>query len=72
MRAREIAKRLSVINTDINNFEESAENSKEQLDFTQFNSVSIVKQLQDMDVTTLTPIEALNKLFELKTEADKL
>ena len=72
VRAREIAKRLSVINTDINNFEETAENSKEQLDFTQFNSVSIVKQLQDMDVTTLTPIEALNKLFELKTEADKL
>ena len=32
----------------------------------------IIEKLQKLDVTTLTPIEALNKLYELKTEADKV
>lgn len=72
VRAREIAKRLSVINTDINSSENLIENTNEQLDFKEFNNIDIVKKLQDTDVTTMTPIEALNKLYELKTEADKL
>ena len=32
----------------------------------------VIEKLQKMDVTTLTPIEAMNILYELKTEADKL
>ena len=72
-RAKEIAERLSVINTDISS--ERTELAKEldiQLGFAQTGKTDIVEKLQKMDVTTITPIEALNKLYELKTEADKL
>ena len=72
-RAKEIVEKLSVINTDINqNIPERAEEDDVQLGFGQFGGQDIIDKLQKMDVTTLTPIEALNKLYELKTEADKV
>ncbi len=71
-RAKEIVEKLSVINTDINGEMPIKADNIEQLDFVSFGGQSIIEQLQKLDVTTLTPIEALNKLYELKTEADKV
>ena len=72
-RAKEIAERLSVINTGISSERtELARETDIQLGFAQTGKNDIVEKLQKTDVTTITPIEALNKLYELKTEADKL
>ena len=71
-RAKEIVEKLSVINTDINQTLPEKVEDDIQLGFEQFGGQDIINKLQKMDVTTLTPIEALNKLYELKTEADKV
>ncbi len=71
-RAKEIVEKLSVINTDITQSMPQREEVDIQLGFSQFGGQDIISQLQKLDVTTLTPIEALNKLYELKTEADKV
>ena len=71
-RAKEIVEKLAVINTDINEISADYVQEDMQVSFGQFGGSDIISQLQKMDVTTLTPIEALNKLYELKTEADKL
>lgn len=72
-RAKEIVNKLAVINTDINSpVQPHTDDGEFQLGFEQFSGSGIIDKLQRMDVTTLTPIEALNKLYELKTEADKL
>lgn len=71
-RAKEIVEKLSVINTDINHDVPERVEDDVQLGFDQFSGQDIINKLQKLDVTTLTPIEALNKLYELKTEADKV
>ena len=72
-RAKEIVEKLSVINTDINKPAPiNAEQDDDQMGFGAIGGQDIIEKLQKMDVTTLTPIEALNKLYELKTEADKV
>ena len=71
-RAKEIVEKLSVINTDINQTLPEKKDGDVQLGFEQFGGQDIINKLQKLDVTTLTPIEALNKLYELKTEADKV
>ena len=71
-RAKEIVEKLSVINTDINQTLPEKPEADVQLGFGEFSGQDIINKLQKMDVTTLTPIEALNKLYELKTEADKV
>ena len=73
VRAKEIVEKLSVINTDITqSMPEKTLVEDAQLGFNTFGGQEIISKLQKMDVTTLTPIEALNKLYELKTEADKV
>ena len=71
-RAKEILNRLSAINTNINTELPEDKNDDTQMGFSQFGGSDIISELQKTDVTTLTPIEALNKLYELKKEADKL
>ena len=71
-RAKEIVEKLSVINTNINKNVKIEVEDDVQLGFEQFGGQDIINKLQKMDVTTLTPIEALNILYELKTEADKI
>ena len=71
-RAKEIVDKLAVINTDINIPVELPADDDVQLGFEQIGGNKIIEKLQKMDVTTLTPIEAMNILYELKTEADKL
>ena len=41
-----------------------------QISLTAFAGDEIAKILRDLDITTITPIEALNKLFELKKMAE--
>ena len=36
-----------------------------QIDMSDMKNLEIIDHLRDLDVTTLTPIEALNKLYEL-------
>ncbi len=73
IRAKEIVEKLSVINTDITQSTPKKTVAEDaQLGFNTFGGQEIINKLQKMDVTTLTPIEALNKLYELKTEADKV
>ncbi len=43
-----------------------------QLDMAGIAAMGIVEELKDMDVTTYTPIEALNKLFELTKKAEAI
>ena len=71
-RAKEIVEKLAIINTDINSGEVDFVQEEMQVSFGHFGGNDIINELQKMDVTTLTPIEALNKLYQLKTEADKL
>ncbi|MBP9988805.1 MAG: DNA mismatch repair protein MutS [Ruminococcus sp.] len=48
------------------------DDSQMQLSFTSSAGNEIVEKLKNTDVNTLTPIEAMQKLYELKLEADKM
>ncbi len=50
----------------INNEEESSD--KEQLEFTFTKEDPIVKEIQEIDIHQLTPLQALNKLSEIKNK----
>ena len=43
-----------------------------QISFASNEGNEIVEELKTIDINTLTPIEALQKLYELKNRADKL
>ena len=59
----------------IENNEEIAPRKKEeraaqgQIDFSDSAALEIADELKNMDVTTFTPIEAMNKLYELANRA---
>lgn len=46
--------------------------AEQQLGFDTLGGEELVCALKEMDVTTLTPIEALNKLYELKMKAEQV
>ncbi len=68
-RAKEILKKIE--NDDIQSAykEKKAPNETMQIGFEDNIANEIFAELKDMDVTTYTPIEALNKLFELTKKA---
>lgn len=69
-RAKEILKKIE--NDDIKNVKKERAKSVEisnQINFDDSISNEIFEELKVMDVTTFTPIEALNKLFELSKRA---
>ncbi len=72
-RAKEVAKvlELNEIKFDASKVKEQPI-QEEQLDLVQLYDNEIIKELQKMDVTTLTPIEALNKLYEFSKIAKNL
>lgn len=72
-RAKEVVKvlELNEITFDASKVKKE-ETEEEQLDLTQMYDNEIIKELQKLDVTTLTPIEALNKLFEFSKMAKKI
>ena len=51
---------------------EKEETEELQLSFSSSGKESFVEKLKNIDVNTLTPIEALTKLFELQKEAENL
>ncbi|MDY3927905.1 MAG: DNA mismatch repair protein MutS [Clostridia bacterium] len=70
-RAKEILKNIE--NDDIQNVNKpkpKKEESTAQIGFEDNNAAEIVEELRRLDVTTLTPIEAMNKLYELAKKAD--
>ena len=46
--------------------------AERQLGFDEIGPMSIVQEITDLDVVAMTPIEALNKLFELKEKARRV
>ncbi len=72
-RAKEVAKvlELNEIKFDASQVKEKPE-EEDQLHLTQIYDNELVKELQKLDVTTLTPIEALNKLYEFSKIAKNL
>ncbi|MBQ9742694.1 MAG: DNA mismatch repair protein MutS [Ruminococcus sp.] len=71
-RAKQILKELSDDNPDnretFRNVRESAENDPDQMQLSLMPSAdsAVVERLRESDVDTLTPIEAINLLYELK------
>ena len=49
-----------------------AEEPSAQLDFADTGSMELARELKNLDATTLTPIEAMNKLFELSVRAKEI
>ncbi len=52
------------------NHVENRENSDAQISFSDFGSSEIIGRLKDANLDTLTPIEAMNLLYELKKKVD--
>jgi len=76
-RAKEIVKTLEfndINRTDIVKMKEQKidKSQNDQIGLMSFSGSEIVDELKKIDVTTLTPIEALNKLYEMKLKAEGL
>jgi len=71
-RAKKILKDLEktdINKPDANKINEQQETEKNQIGFSDNISDDIIKELKELDVTALTPIEALNILFNLNKKA---
>jgi len=64
-RAKEILESIDKKSADVSILPTRVEDDDGQIDFSDMKNLEIVDLLRDLDVTTLTPIEALNKLYEL-------
>ena len=64
-RAKEILATIDKKQTSVDIIPQKQEIDDGQIDFSDMKNLEIVDLLRDLDVTTLTPIEALNKLYEL-------
>ena len=75
-RARQIMARLEVDNQVNGSIGKSIlENKKapdRQLGFMDFKPMELVQEISEIDVVSMTPIEALNKLFELNEKAKRI
>ncbi len=65
LRAKEILASIDKKETTVDVLPQAQEYSDGQIDFSDMKNLEIIDHLRDLDVTTLTPIEALNKLYEL-------
>ncbi len=78
VRAHEIQARLEVSDINQNTIgqnilgEDAAPRKNEQVSLFEYGKTEIVNELQNIDVMSLTPIEAMNKLFLLREKARKL
>ncbi len=64
-RAKEILASIDKKETTVEVSLKTDEYDDGQIDFSDMKNLEIIDHLRDLDVTTLTPIEALNKLYEL-------
>ena len=78
VRAHEIQARLEVSNINQNTIgqnilgESSPTKENQQQDLFDYQKMEIIQELQEIDVMTLTPIDAMNKLFLLREKAKKI
>lgn len=72
-RAKEILKSIDTNATDMHTISSSGdiENQDMQIGFSDIKNSRLTEELSKLDVTTLTPIEALNKLYELVKMANE-
>ena len=64
-RAKEILSAIDKTPADVSILPKIEEYDDGQIDLGDMKNLEIIDHLRDLDVTTLTPIEALNKLYEL-------
>ena len=69
-RARTILKELESGNSDIQPRKKETVEEQPQVSFLDVGGSQIAQKLRDITIETLTPIEALNILFELKKMAE--
>ena len=78
VRAHEIQARLEVSEINQNTIgqnilgEDSVIRKNEQMDLFEYKKDEIIKELQDIDVMAITPMDAMNTLFLLREKARKL
>ena len=70
-RAKEILSCIDKRETDVSILPQKQLDEDNQLDFSDMKNLEIIDHLRDLDVSTLTPIEALNKLYELTKIANE-
>ena len=51
--------------------EKKAEDSSPQMDFSDAGALVLANELQKLDATTLTPIEAMNYLYQVVSDLQK-
>lgn len=68
-RAKEILLKIENGDAESVNSEKKQQPQEAQIGFADNTAAEIYRELSDMDVTTYTPIEALNKLYELSKRA---
>ena len=71
-RARTILKELESGNSDIQPRKKVVQEEQPQVSFLDVGGSQIAQKLRDITIETLTPIEALNVLFELKKMAEEV
>ena len=71
-RARTILKELESGNSDIQPRKKEVHEEQPQVSFLDVGGSQIAQKLRDITIETLTPIEALNILFELKKMAEEV
>ena len=75
-RARQIMARLEVdgqVNGSIGkNILEERKGQERQLGLLDFKPMELVEEISKLDVVSMTPIDALNKLFELNEKAKRI
>lgn len=71
-RAKEILSKIENGDMEKPDLKNNSAEEDTQLDFGYAVAMNIMKELKEIDVTTYTPIEALNKLFELTKKADEI
>lgn len=70
-RAKEILTSIDKKEADVSVLPKKNEEDDGQIDLCDMKNLEIIDHLKDLDVTTLTPIEALNKLYELVKVANE-
>ena len=76
MRAQQIEKRLEVQNSDQNSLGQNillaGKARQQQVDLMHFPETELLEEIRGLDVLGMTPMDALNKLFEIREKALKL
>lgn len=70
-RAKEILSAIDKKEADVSTLPDKKNEDDNQLDFSDMKNLELIDILRDLDVSTLTPIEALNKLYELTKIANE-